>query len=231
MLLAIDTSTRFAGVALFQEGTVTAALSWHSWQNHTAEVAPAIQRVMEQRGSQLSDVKSIAIALGPGGFSALKVGMSMAKGMALGLNIPLVGVNTLEMEAYSHRDMGLPVCPLLSMGRGEYAWTLYQEIEGQWKQKREPGLAKPESMGESLTQRTLFCGEAAQELQAVLKETSGGRAVMQGFYSPAGRLWSLAFLGWQRTEEGRSEDMSTLQPFYLRHPSIGPPKGQRKVKL
>ena len=81
MLLAIDTSTRFAGVALFQDGSVKGAMSWHSSHNHTEKLAAAIQRVMEQGGRQLSDLKSIGIALGPGGFSALKVGMSMAKGI------------------------------------------------------------------------------------------------------------------------------------------------------
>ena len=230
MLLSIDTSTRFAGVALSEDRNVIASLSWYSRQNHTAELAPAITRILEQSHIQLQEVEAISIALGPGGFSALKVGMSMAKGIAIGKNVPLVGVNTLDMEAYPYHDIGLTVCPILSMGRGEYAWALYSQAGGKWQQTKGPGLMKPEVLVRTLPNGTLYCGEAAEELKDVLKEVSGGSAKVQGFFTSSLRLKALAFMGCERLHNGDHDDLTTLQPFYMRRPSISAMKPPKKVQ-
>ena len=97
MLLALDTSTRYASVALADEDRVVASRTWLSTANHTAELMPAVAHLMESRGLTAGQLDGVAVALGPGGFSALRVGISAAKGLALVARKPIVGVGTLDL--------------------------------------------------------------------------------------------------------------------------------------
>ena len=126
MLLAVDTSTRYAGVALYsasetEKGRMVASRCWHSTVNHTSELMPAIAQILESRHITLADVTGIAVALGPGGFSALRVGLSVVKGLAVTAGKPVIGVGTLDLEAHPYLNAGLPVCALLDAGRNEVA--------------------------------------------------------------------------------------------------------------
>jgi len=98
MELSIDTSTRYASVAISREGETIAELTWRSERNHSVELVPAIREVIARVGIETRDLNAIFIAKGPGGFSALRVGMSTAKAMAVSLEIPLVAVGTLDVE-------------------------------------------------------------------------------------------------------------------------------------
>ena len=96
MLLCIDTSSRFGGVALAEDaGLVVEARLWHSTANHTAQLMPAVAEALKARGQRVADLSGVAVALGPGPFSALRVGVSAAKGLAMATGFPIVGVDTL----------------------------------------------------------------------------------------------------------------------------------------
>lgn len=222
MILAIDTSTRYAGVALWRDGRVAASLSWYSRQNHTVELMPAIAELLRQQRTAMDQVQGIAVALGPGGFSALRVGISAAKGLAMGRALPIVGVSTLECEAWPYQGLGLPVCPLLDMGRGEVAAVCYAQRRGRWRPLEEPVIATPEALAQDIRSRTLFCGEAAPALASALRQRLGAKASVVEGYTPAARLWALAALGAARLERGEADNLTTLQPFYLRRPTITP---------
>ncbi len=220
MLLAIDTSTRYAGVALADAGRVISCRSWRSAVNHTAELMPAVARTLEEAGLTVNALAGIAVALGPGGFSALRVGMSAAKGLALASGRPLVGIGTLDLEAQPFLDSGRPVCTLLDAGRREVASASFDSA-GQ--RTREDLIGPPEELLSELAETTLFCGEGAPPQAALIRERLGGSAILVG-HSAASRLWALAELGWRRLEAGEADDLATLQPYYLRLPSIGGPK-------
>ena len=117
MELSIDTSTRYASVALSKNGQVSHALSWRSEQNHSVECVPAIRRLMEQAGVSPEDVEAVFVARGPGGFSALRVGVSVAKAMSMAQSIPLVAVGSLHVEAYPYLGLGRPVCAVMTAGK------------------------------------------------------------------------------------------------------------------
>ena len=121
MLLAIDTSTRHAGIALAQEGQVISCRNWYSQTNHSADLVPAISEILDQQGLSPRDLEGIACALGPGSFSALRVGLSTAKGLAIASDIPLVGIKTLKLEAYPFLFNGIPVNAVADVGRQEIA--------------------------------------------------------------------------------------------------------------
>jgi len=230
MLLAIDTSTRYAGVLLWKEGIPIVSQSWHSTHNHTAELMPAIQRVLRQAGIEAEALHGIALALGPGGFSALRVGMSAVKGLSLALDLPLVGISTLEAEAYPYAYTGGPVCPLLNIGRREVAWVWYERRNGDWQKIRSEEIIAIDQLPEAVAPGAILCGEGLLDNGSYLREALGQKATVVEYPGPSLRLWALARLGAERLERGLTDDPATLQPLYLRRPSITQPNPPRKVK-
>ena len=220
MLLAIDTSTRYAGVALCQEGRALSSRCWRSSVNHTAELMPAVDQILRSHGLTPSDLSGIAVALGPGGFSALRVGMSVVKGLAFTTRAPVVGVGTLDLEAHPYLQSGLPVCAILDAGRKEVASARFGR-DG--SRVREDMVGTVEELVECTDELTLFCGEAVSNWGGAIREGLGRLAVVADS-TPAQRTWALCQLGWERLAEGRTEDLASLQPNYLRMPSIGSPK-------
>ena len=222
MILAVDTSTRFAGVALLEEGRVIGSSAWYSNHNHTAAIAIAITKLLEQAQKNLRDITQLVVALGPGGFSALKVGMSITKGMALGLGIPVIGVSTLEAEAYAFLYSNMRICPLIGIGRGEYACAIYIGEQGDLNLEREPFIIDLEEGN------VFICGEGAEEVGNTLFEDMKLHPGFLNYYPPSLRVESLAYIGWMRRCE-INEDIITMQPFYLRRPTIGKMKKKRMV--
>ena len=230
MLLAIDTSTRSGGVALWNDDRVIAALCWHSSQNHTAELMPAVEYILRRADIVPTALDGIAVALGPGGFSALKVGISAAKALALPSNTPVVGVGTLEMEAYPYATAGLPIRPLLDAGRDDVATALYQELDGRWTKLMEERVCTNEELSELVFETTILCGEGAVQRSADLRRALGGRGMVMSFHTPASRLTALAVLSARRLQQGKIHSLAALQPMYLRNPNIGLPKLPHRVR-
>jgi tRNA threonylcarbamoyladenosine biosynthesis protein TsaB len=220
MQLAIDTSTEIATIALFSEGTVQAELTWHSQMNQTAELLPNVVHLLKQAKIGLQNIDGIIIAKGPGSFNGLRVGMSTAKGLALALDIPLVGISTLEAEAFQHAYTGRPICPVLNAGRGEIATALYQKQRGQWQRLMEEHITTVEELCSQIKKRTIFCGNISPTVASRLMETLGRRAVILKGATNLRRAGFLAELGWYRLSRGDCDDVATLQPLYLRRPSI-----------
>ena len=225
MLLAIDTSTRNASVALYDGGRVASTLAWHSTVNHSAELMPAVAQLLERRRARPSDLDGVAVALGPGGFSALRTGLSVAKGLAMASGIPVVGIGSLDLEAYPYRDAGLPVCALLEAGRSEASSAL---IDREGRRYRDDGISGPEELlseiqSLKLDGPILFCGEGMAPWADAIRDALGSRAVLC-HTPPSSRGGALAVLAQQRLERGEADDLDSLQPHYLRMPTIGVPK-------
>ena len=225
MELAIDTSTDFASIALSHEGETMAELTWHSEQNHTVELVPNIVHLLNQTKLNPQSLGAIFVAKGPGSFNGLRVGMSTAKGLAFALNIPLVGIGTLEVEAYPFAFTRLPLCPIHNAGRGEIATALYQQNDD-WRCLAEEYITTVDVLCQQIDRKTLFCGEIPPSVIQQLQQRLSKQAIIP---DPAARLRHashLAALGWRRLSKGDQDNPASLQPLYLRQPPIT----QRKVK-
>ena len=218
--LSIDTSTRYAGVGLSLDGNLILEISWHSQRNHTVELIPAIQTLLGQSDSKITDIKAIFVSKGPGGFSSLRVGMGAAKGLAEALDIPLLGIRTLEIEASPYSQTGRVLCPILSVGRGEFAWALFQDVKGVWTCLKEEEIGSPQSFLPQLPFNALICGEPVLEAMDILSKSVIDQTNLLPVQPPTRRTSTLAQLGFIQYSHGICSDRSTLQPLYLRSPSI-----------
>ena len=223
MLLAIDTATRTASVALYGERGVAAEHTWLSQNHHTVEVAPAIAAMLAQQGvTEEEGLRGVAVTRGPGSFTGLRIGMSLAKGFALALDLPIIGVPTLDVVAYAAGDPGTPVVAVLEAGRGRLAVATYRYAEGwpvaqgdvevvraaDWTPPGEESLLLTCELAPALVER-LLAGPAAERL---------------AISTPAGclrRAGYLAEMAWERLGRGDVDDLDTLSPYYAHQPTSG----------
>jgi tRNA threonylcarbamoyladenosine biosynthesis protein TsaB len=220
MELAIDTSTAIASLALSVEGEVQAELTWHAGRSHTTELMPSIVHLLHLAKVEIGDIEGIVVAKGPGSFTGVRVGMSTAKGLCFALGIPLVGISTLEVQAFAHAATPLPLCPILSAGRGEIAVALFQMQGENWHRLIAEHITNVDALCSEIVARTIFCGEIAPEVAQRLEQRLGPKAVILRGGAFLRRAGYLAELGWKRLEAKDYDDIATLQPLYLRKPAV-----------
>jgi len=224
MQLAIDTSTDTASVALVKDNEILAELTWRCGQNHTTTLLPNLDALLRQTGTGIQAVEAIIVAKGPGSYNGLRVGISAAKGLALSLGVPLVGINTLAAAAYPHAATGLPVCPILSAGRGEISTALYQMKDGDLRQILAEEITTMETLCPRLEAETVFCGELTPPVIEYLREHLKQKAIIAAPSARLRRAGPLAELGLKQIAAGKLDDPATLHPSYLRRPNITKPR-------
>ena len=226
MELAIDTSSNTAGLALSHQGRLLTDLTWQSAHNHTVELMPNILRLLQQANTGPTALDTVVVAKGPGSFNGLRVGMSVAKGLAFVLGIRLLGISTLEAEAYPFAHTGLPLRPLHKAGRDEIATALYQRVDNEWLCLEAEHLTTLDALCRQTQQETLFCGEGLPEMMMQIERDLGRLARTPDTTHPS-RVVSLAMLGWERLSSEEEDELATLQPLYLRPPHITKPSERR----
>ena len=216
MLLAIDTASRVTGIALYDQAGLHMEQMWLTGDNHTVELMPYIVRACEQQGLAPSALLAVAVSLGPGSFTGLRVGLSVAKGLALALEIPVLGIPTLDSTAYAHSREVLPVCAVLPAGRGRWCIASYQASAASgWQRTSDYALVSTEDLLASLKEPTLICGELDLQLTEMLCTVAAGRAILASPALRMRRAGYLAELAWQRFSSGERDDLSSLTPIYL----------------
>ncbi|MBT7081018.1 MAG: tRNA (adenosine(37)-N6)-threonylcarbamoyltransferase complex dimerization subunit type 1 TsaB, partial [Chloroflexi bacterium] len=191
-------------------------------QNHAVELLPNIDHLLAK--TDRSKIKGIIVAIGPGSFNGLRVGLSTAKGLALSFNAPLVGISTLQVEAYRHALHSKPICPIFNAGRSEIATALFQSKDGKWQKLTGEHITTIDELCSKLKNKTIFCGQITEEIASQLKSNLGDKAIVAQGALLMRRAGYLAELGWKRLTNGEADDAATLQPLYLKKPAITKPK-------
>lgn len=225
MELTIDTSSSITSVALSHKGELFASLTWQTARNHTIELLPNLISLLQQAKVQPCSVEAIFIAKGPGSFNGLRVGISTAKGLASALDIPLLGITTLESEAYPFAFIGLPIRPIHKAGREEIATCLYRQKDNEWQCLEPENLTTVKALLHRIKHKTLFCGEIPPDLVKEIQQNLGKQAIIAQSCGLC-RVSSLVTLGWQKLNKGEQDNVVTLQPLYLRPPHITKPRNR-----
>jgi tRNA threonylcarbamoyladenosine biosynthesis protein TsaB len=213
MILAVDTSTQQIGVCLYEGHAVMGELSWHSGRHHTVELAPSINMLMSRCGVAIDSLKGLAVAIGPGSFTSLRVGLSHIKGMALALHIPVFGVPTLDIVAGAQPASELPLVAVLHAGRTRLAYQVYHYHSKGWRSESDPVIAYAHDLAEQVQKEAIICGELSAEDVTELKK-------IEWFHlgTPANNIRRpaiLAEIAWKRLMRKNFDDPATLAPIYL----------------
>jgi tRNA threonylcarbamoyladenosine biosynthesis protein TsaB len=218
MLAAIDTSTDTASLALHDGFSIRLEHTWESPRQHTVELLPRLVAALEQVALSAKHLSGVAVARGPGSFTGLRVGMAVAKGLALARGLPLIGVPTLDVIAAAQGRSRRTLCAVLQAGRGRICAALYRWRDGRWQTREEPRLTTWQKLIQEIASPTLFCGEidpAGTEALAAIDD-------LAMLLPAAARLRRAGFLAeeaWQRLNRGEIDDPTTLTPIYLEYPT------------
>jgi tRNA threonylcarbamoyladenosine biosynthesis protein TsaB len=215
--LAIDTATKTAGVALLDDDRILAEYFYDLAVNHSETVLTAVHRALERAGLGIADVGLIALTVGPGSFTGLRIGASTVKGLALAAKTPVVGVSTLEALAYNAVGCPWAICPLLDARKGEVYAGLYRaDGEGYPEPLAKERVATPGEIVPHVQGHALFLGDG---LAAAAGLIAGRPGDITHFLPPnlqSIRASSVAIIGRRRRQRGEALDLTTFVPRYLR---------------
>jgi tRNA threonylcarbamoyladenosine biosynthesis protein TsaB len=219
MLLAIDTATRWAALALYDGTQVIAELGWRCLNTHTIELTPALDEMFGRAGMVAADLSGIAVAIGPGSYTGLRVGLALAKGLALANQVPLIGVQTLDILAASFGPAERQLLVAAAAGRSRVCAAVYQWQGESWQMVSSPVIETWETLLAGLGgQATLFAGEISQAAAKEIRAASRDHRLARPATSVR-RAGYLAELAWRRLKKGQVDDVSSLAPIYLRDPA------------
>lgn len=214
MLLAVDTSTRQMGLALYDGAQVIGESLWHSRHYHTVELAPAVADLLSRSGLKIDALEALGVALGPGSFTSLRVGVAFIKGLALARHLPIIGVPTLDIVAAAQPVREVPLAAVLQAGRSRLALAWYKAGENGWTSEGSAVVTTVDELADTINKPSIVCGElTADERQRLAR-----KRVNVLLASPAAcvrRPAVLAELAWERWQAGASDDAASLAPIYL----------------
>jgi tRNA threonylcarbamoyladenosine biosynthesis protein TsaB len=215
LLLTLDTTTRAGGIALSRGAELLAEYSCLVPGHHTDWLLQAIEHTLADCQVKLDDLVAIGVVRGPGAFTGLRVGMATAKGLAIGLGLPLVGVSSLQVLAAGVTSE-LPVCALLDARKQEVYAGVYRTSAFPPEPLGPEQVIRPEKLLQTLSGELLFVGDGALAYRELIKSSFAGRAK---FVAPPGNRLrpgaaaALAYAAWQR---GEATSSGQLNPLYIR---------------
>lgn len=217
LILAVETSTSRSSVALVAHDGVVAGASLGVPRRHGEFVAPAIEFCLRQAGSTIADVTGVAVGLGPGLYTGLRVGIATAQSFAMARSLPMVGLCGLDVLAFQVRHVRRPVVVTLDARRGELYWAVYRPAPGGVQREGDLRLGRVDELSaelESLGEECLVIGEGAMRHREEFEGLHLVDLAVDGRGQPdAADLGTLAVPRFVREETSRA---GTLAPLYLR---------------
>jgi tRNA threonylcarbamoyladenosine biosynthesis protein TsaB len=214
-VLGIETSTPAGSIALIDDEEIIFEYTYQGKLEHSAWLMPAIDRLLKDANLSCHDIDGIAVSSGPGSFTGLRIGISTIKGLAHGLEIPVVGVSTLDSLAYNLLYTEKIICPILDAKKKEVYAALYK---GKIPQRITDYLVlSPQKLIEMISKPTIFLGNGLKLYFKLIKELLKDKEV---YFAPLS-LWlprasNLALLGLRELKAGKQKDIYSFTPLYLR---------------
>jgi tRNA threonylcarbamoyladenosine biosynthesis protein TsaB len=208
-LLAVETSTLAGGVALLDGDRLRGECVLDVTATHSERLMPVIDRMLADAGWTPESLEALAVAVGPGSFTGLRIGLAAVKGLALALGLPVAAVPTLDAMAASLPFAALPVCPVLDARKGEVYACLYRWDAGVMRREWDYVALAPEALAARLVEPVIVLGDGAPLVRSPLARLAPPHRRTP---SPA----AVGSLGLAHLAAGRSVPAAGLVPIYLR---------------
>lgn len=217
LILGIETATEQVGVALGGHEGVIATFEVVRGRRHAEILTPAIDFVCRQAGIELEEIGCVAVDVGPGLFTGMRVGLSAAKALALALRVPMIGISSLDLLAFPNRHTDRVVVPVIDARKNEVFWAMYRQVPGGVQQVSVPAVGPVDELIADLlarSQEALCVGDGAERYRDEIVE--GYHCEVSGPAHPSpGALVQLAHARALREEWVRPDE---IEPIYLRAP-------------
>ena len=211
LILNIDTALETAAVCLARDGEVVNAMMNSEQGDHAAWLHPAIADLLKQNGNSFNDLDAVAVSIGPGSYTGLRIGLAAVKGFCFALQVPLIPVGTLEIMAHTVKDQATGfIGPLIDARRMEVFTAIYDKDLGE-RIVPHALILDENSFGSILVlNKILFCGSGSRKLQTVLSHSNASIIEMGVTH------YSLAKMSYKYFLEKRFADIAYIEPMYLK---------------
>jgi tRNA threonylcarbamoyladenosine biosynthesis protein TsaB len=209
-ILCLETSTDVCSVALYADDRLVDSREVHEPQAHAEKLAAFVEEILRHSGVRADQLSAVAVSEGPGSYTGLRIGVSTAKGLAYALNIPMIGVGTLELMASAVQGSDW-LCPMIDARRMEVYCALFDE-SGNMVDKPQAKVIDAEAFSEVLAARRVkFFGNGAMKCRDVL--THPNAVFVEGAYPRAADMGRLAS---ERFNAQQFVDLASFEPVYLK---------------
>lgn len=238
-ILSIDTTSRRGSIALSEDGVLLAQEIQGQPGTHVDRLFISIDHLLQIAMWKRAEIEGVAVAIGPGSFTGLRVGLAAAKGIALALNIPIVGVSSLKSLALNCPIFDGTIVSIIDARRGEVYSSAHSMTNGkQLKTVMDEGVMPPQELIKVLKKikgKLVLIGDGAIEYCALFKSKLGARAIIPDGASSFPQAINLAQLAMTKFKRGKGDELSSLAPNYIRRSDaeigfLGKEKCSSKVK-
>ena len=211
LILLIETSTAKLSVALARDGKVIASRECEEPRLQASLTAPLVKEVLDSQGLTMADCNAVCVGKGPGSYTGLRVGVSTAKGLAFGAEVPLIAIGSLDvLVAGADPGQASYVVPMIDARRME-VYTAVYSTDGEQLTPVEAKIIGPESFaGELAAGPVLFIGDGALKCREVITHPNAR------FVEAWPLASNMAALAQKAYDEKRFEDLAYFEPFYLK---------------
>jgi tRNA threonylcarbamoyladenosine biosynthesis protein TsaB len=198
---------------LYDGAQVVGEYAWRSSQRHTVELAPAVADLLVRCDVKMENIHALGVALGPGSFTSLRVGLAFIKGLSFSRHIPVIGIPTLDILANALPASKLPLAVALQAGRGRFALGWYKSSRNGWQAQGPARVVPVEAIPDEVKSPSIVCGEFISEDRQKLAANKDIHLTppSQSVRRPA----VLAELAWKRWQAGDVDEEASLAPIYL----------------
>ncbi|HUI67798.1 MAG TPA: tRNA (adenosine(37)-N6)-threonylcarbamoyltransferase complex dimerization subunit type 1 TsaB [Nitrospirota bacterium] len=217
-ILGIETSTKTGSVAIVSEDGVVAQYSLNIEVTHSERLMSTIDRVLKDTGLAVHDLDGFSVAIGPGSFTGLRIGLSTVKGLALATGRPIAAVPTLQALAWNLPYCAYPVCTLLDARKNEVYASLYRFDGTALVQILPEAAMSIFRLAGQISEKVVFTGEGSRIYRNGIQELFGERAVFAPHSAVLPSGAKVAEIGLDMIKSGRQAEPDRLTPLYIRRP-------------
>ena len=219
MILAIESSSLVASVAIADKNKIIAEYTTNQKKTHSQTLLPMIAAIFKITEMNKNDICAIAVSSGPGSFTGLRIGSATAKGLGLALNKPLISIPTVDGLSYNIQYTNHIICPIMDARRNQVYTGLYENTDGNQITIMEQKAVGIEELAEKLNdigRPVIFLGDGTPVYMGLLDE----KLKVLHYYAPEHmnrqRAGSIAALGMIYYTQGKTESADIHMPNYLR---------------
>ncbi len=216
IVLGIETSSTCGSVAVVQDRKVLGELFFNTGTKHSTKIVPSITNLLSTVGLDKADLEGIAVTSGPGSYTSLRIGISIAKGLAYSLDIPLIGISTLQCVAFNSIISPHLICSLIDARKGELYSALFRYNTGELERISEDQIVSIDYLCQSIDEKTVLIGDGLYLYKSTFVDRINGLVLFAPEHLCYGRASSCAILGIDNFKKAKRDEVNTLVPKYIR---------------
>ncbi len=218
LIIGLDTTSQSGSVSLINENKILGECLFNVGPRHSENVVSSLEWLLDTLNIEKREIEAVAVSIGPGSFTSIRVGVTIAKSLAYSMKIKIVGVSSLEVLAMNIPQAGMNICSMLDAKRNEVYSAIYKYNNNLLTRTRDEKVGSVEALLNDIKVPTVFVGDGSVIYKKELANSRNSILVSDNFNIV--RSSNCALLGIVKLNDGNSDDVMGLVPNYLRKTDV-----------